>query len=314
MMKIRNVVGFFVFVALMLIVSSCAKEEIRKTFPLSADIFHSIADDQVAFTALTHSAVSWLWDFGDGETSTEQNPVHIYADGGYYNVILTATGSDGSTASNEIDIAVNVTPYVLLTGGATAVNGKTWKLSPNQSPNDKFANSDADLSTVDGTPDPLPQGVFDLLLGMGEVYEDEYTFFFDGSYSIDPKSDNAVFGGIVYQFATTGGAGIVNPNGQDFGLCTGLYTPDAEATFTYVPSEDLIVPSVYGPGGVVTYSNVSTLDFTGTSFVGFKDFQSKVFIQDITDNTMRLVMFMSASPDHAPLNTHALILTFDVVK
>ena len=312
-MKIRNVVGFFVFGALMLILSSCAKEEIRKTFPLSADIFHSIADDQVAFTALTHSAVNWLWDFGDGETSTEQNPVHIYADGGYYKIVLTATGSDGNVVSNEIDIAVNVTPYVLLTGGATAVNGKTWKLSPNQSPHDKFANADADLSTVDGTPEPLPQGVFDLLLGMGEVYEDEYTFYFDGNYSLDPKSDNAVFGGIVYQFATTGGAGIVNPNGQDFGLCTGLYTPDAEATFTYVPSEDFNVPSVYGPGGVVTYSDVSTLDFTGTSFVGFKDFQSKVILQDISDKTMRLVMFMSASIDFAPLNTNALILTFDAV-
>ena len=86
MMKIRNVVGFFVFVTLMLIVSSCAKEEIRKTFPLSADIFHSIADEQVAFTALTHSAVSWLWDFGDGETSTEQNPVHVYAGGSVYQI------------------------------------------------------------------------------------------------------------------------------------------------------------------------------------------------------------------------------------
>ena len=309
----RSVIGIFFFAMAILTFSSCAKEEIRKTFPLSADIFHSIADDQVAFTALTHSATSWLWDFGDGLTSTEQNPVHIYEDGGYFKVVLTAMDSQGGSVASEIDIAVKVTPYVLLTGGSTAVNGKTWKLSPNQSPNDKFANADADLSTVDGTPDPLPQGVFDLMLGMGEVYADEYTFYFDGSYSIDPKADNAVFGGIVYQFATTGGAGIVNPNGQDFGLCTGLYAPDAEATFTYVAAEDLNVPSVYGPGGVVTYSDVPTLDFSGTSFVGFKDFQSKVFMQDITDKTMRLVMFMSASPDFAPLNTHALVLTFDAV-
>ena len=40
---------------------------------------------------------SWLWDFGDGNTSTEQNPVHIYASAGNYNVILTVTDDDGDT-------------------------------------------------------------------------------------------------------------------------------------------------------------------------------------------------------------------------
>ena len=36
---------------------------------------------------------SWSWDFGDGETSTEQNPVHTFADGGIYNVCLTIYNS-----------------------------------------------------------------------------------------------------------------------------------------------------------------------------------------------------------------------------
>ncbi len=33
----------------------------------------------------------WLWDFGDGNTSTEQNPTHQYQDGGFYNISLTVT-------------------------------------------------------------------------------------------------------------------------------------------------------------------------------------------------------------------------------
>ena len=102
--------------------------------------------------------------------------------------------------------------------------------------------------------------------------------------------------------------------GADFGLCTGLYTPEAGATFTYVEKEDFQVPSVYGPGGVLTFKDVSTLDFSGTEFVGFMDNQRKVMIQDITDTSMRLVMFMAASPDYYPLNTNALVLTFEVVK
>jgi hypothetical protein len=44
------------------------------------------------------------------------------------------------------------------------------------------------------------------------------------------------------------------------------------------------------------------------------DFSRKVIVQEITDNTMRMVCFTSLSPDAAPKNTNALILTFDAVK
>lgn len=37
----------------------------------------------------------WNWTFGDGYSSTEQNPVHTYAGSGTYNVCLTVTGFDG---------------------------------------------------------------------------------------------------------------------------------------------------------------------------------------------------------------------------
>jgi len=41
--------------------------------------------------------VSYLWDFGDGETSALQNPEHTYADSGYYDVILIVTNEYGCT-------------------------------------------------------------------------------------------------------------------------------------------------------------------------------------------------------------------------
>jgi len=40
---------------------------------------------------------SWLWDFGDGETSADQNPSHSYAQSGYYDVSLIATNATGPT-------------------------------------------------------------------------------------------------------------------------------------------------------------------------------------------------------------------------
>ena len=46
------------------------------------------------------SVVSWAWDFGDGGTSTDQNPTHIYQDPGLYDVTLTII--DTGTCENTI--------------------------------------------------------------------------------------------------------------------------------------------------------------------------------------------------------------------
>lgn len=54
------------------------------------------------------SIVSWLWDFGDGATSEEQNPRHTFAASGSYTVRLTVTDSDG--ASSETSATIEVSP------------------------------------------------------------------------------------------------------------------------------------------------------------------------------------------------------------
>ncbi len=302
---------------MMFFVTSCTEDESRPDFPLSAVIFHSVKDTQVAFTALTHSATSWSWDFGDGQTSTEQNPVHVYDVGGYYIATLTASDNSGSSVTSEVKLAIALTPYALLTGDHTVsdYNGKKWKLSASHTDNgDYFANADASLSVVDGTPKPLPTGIFDLEFGMGDIYKDEFTFYFDGSYKHDVKDDGGSFGGLVYQYVLNGAVDVINANGQDYGLCIAKYTPETQATFAFKENEDLTIASVYGPGGALTFENVMTLDFSGTEFIGFRDFQKKVILKSITDNKMQLVMFMAAAPEYLPANTHALVLSLEVVK
>ncbi len=51
------------------------------------------------FTDMSNSATSWLWDFGDGNTSTQQNPTHTYAVDGTYTVCLTITDACGTDSS-----------------------------------------------------------------------------------------------------------------------------------------------------------------------------------------------------------------------
>ena len=314
MKKLLKSLGLIYLIGINILAQSCKDESDTTDFPLSAVIFNSVKDKQVAFTALTHSATNWHWDFGDGQTSTEQNPVHVYAESGYYMATLTASDKNGNTASDDVNLAIAITPYVLLTGGATATNGKTWKLATSHGAGkDYFADANADLTTTDGTPNPLPDGIFGQL-GMPDVYPDEYTFYYDGSYKHDVKSDGAAFGGLVYQYVLNGAADVINVNGEDYGLCIANYTPEADATFTYTASEDLTIASVYGENGQVTYKNVSTLDFSGTEFIGFRDYQRKVIIKKITDTSMQLVLFMAASPGYFPANTNALILSFEVVQ
>ena len=50
----------------------------------------------VEFTDLSGGmADSWLWDFGDGESSSDQNPTHLFAQAGTYSVTLTVTNLNG---------------------------------------------------------------------------------------------------------------------------------------------------------------------------------------------------------------------------
>ena len=66
----------------------------------------------VNFTDISAGYVDeWQWSFGDGATSTDQNPSHTYGDAGNYTVTLTVTGPGGSDSAEEV-IAVTGLPDI----------------------------------------------------------------------------------------------------------------------------------------------------------------------------------------------------------
>jgi PKD repeat protein len=78
-----------------------------------ASFSFTINGTTVYFDNTSSDATSYLWDFGDGNTSYETSPTHDYYGGGTYNVTLTATGKRNKSdmTSSAIDITTDLTIY-----------------------------------------------------------------------------------------------------------------------------------------------------------------------------------------------------------
>lgn len=82
----------------------------------------------ISFDNCSENAEAFLWDFGDGTTSTEQSPEKSYTSPGTYTVTLTV--EDGAS-HNEYTFTVNVGTYaldavVLNSIAETRPNGNPW--------------------------------------------------------------------------------------------------------------------------------------------------------------------------------------------
>ena len=72
---------------------------------------------RVRFTDLSTGEIeSWAWDFGDGNTSTLQNPTNTYANPGTYDVSLEATGPGGSCTETKTNYITVVAPEEVIPG------------------------------------------------------------------------------------------------------------------------------------------------------------------------------------------------------
>ncbi len=69
-----------------------------------------VENTPTSFVNQTIGAISYLWEFGDGEVSTETNPVHQYNKTGTYDVCLLATNAAGCTDTICKQVAAIVIP------------------------------------------------------------------------------------------------------------------------------------------------------------------------------------------------------------
>lgn len=95
---------------------------------------------EIDFYNSSSDATSYTWSFGDGQSSTEEDPTHRYSKPGTYTVTLTARNSKGShQATAQITITNPAYTYFL---------GITYTKVPQYNHNYKFVLTDDDIFTT----------------------------------------------------------------------------------------------------------------------------------------------------------------------
>ena len=127
----KNIKNAFLILLLStaIIQTSCKKDEPVIEAPIAAFSYSLNPDNNLdaTFTNTSIGATSYLWDFGDGNVSTDASPSYLYATSGTYTVTLTATNDGGSDDISE-DITVSgFGPNLVVNGDMETEEG--WVLT-----------------------------------------------------------------------------------------------------------------------------------------------------------------------------------------
>ncbi len=100
---------FLLFSAVFMIFQACGKNDTDSgNAPLAAfsiSGYETSAPATVTFINTSKNATTYLWNFGDGVTSTESNPTHVYGFPGTFLLRLTVTGNGAThTVCKQVTI------------------------------------------------------------------------------------------------------------------------------------------------------------------------------------------------------------------
>lgn len=127
--RFKKLLAFLSMTGLLFIYSGCDEDlpsagSLIDETPPSALFSFSQGENNylsVSFTNESVSATDYIWDFGDGNTSTEKEPINVYAGDGDYTVTLTASDKLGATSNYSSTISLvepdePFTPVILEAG------------------------------------------------------------------------------------------------------------------------------------------------------------------------------------------------------
>lgn len=95
MKKINSYIGALLAITLLFSYTACEQDIDVEVFPpkdidftYQSESLHYVIGEEITFVNQSSLGSSWAWDFGDGNTSTEESPVHKYRVPGTYKVKL----------------------------------------------------------------------------------------------------------------------------------------------------------------------------------------------------------------------------------
>ena len=114
--------------------------------------------------------VSWHWDFGDGTTSTDPEPVHQYERVGTYIVTLTVTDNNGATSTRVRDITVCRRPLIITATDATKTYGGLYEFTGTEFSVEGLVGDDSVARVTlasDGAPADAAAGTYSIVIIAG---------------------------------------------------------------------------------------------------------------------------------------------------
>ncbi len=272
------------------------------------------ADDMdpytINFTTTSSNASTFTWDFGDEVVGSGAEASHTYAESGDYTVSCAATGDGGQTVATK-DVSIAASLAEILSGGPSATNGKTWLLSRTATPGVDGAGS------VDPSyPADLMPGTDNLLdiIGLGAEYDNEYTFFHDGTYSVNNVNGNHL-AGWIYSAMNIPDTDWVTVT--DVGIFAVKATPSENATWMITEDTDLVVDAVdeledgSGSTKTVTFPAADYITMGNGGFIALQDFYPNVTIRDVATDRITLSVFMNSVMANPDRPSHIITLSFD---
>jgi len=244
-----------------------------------ADFQFLVEGTQVTFNGTVENADSISWDFGDGATSNEEDPVYAYSNIGTFTVVMTATGTNGSFSESK-EVTILPSTEILLTGGIGRPEGKTWKLKKAYTAGKEGAGMvENDLGLLIASFDNLLDAV-----GLGASYQDSFTFFHDGSYVVDNVDGQSLMGVLHASVFHSPNITALSADLNNVPLAHALYTPVTGATWE-INEEDFVVDAATGP---VTFTGKTQLILG--EYLGFKETTTVVILKEITETTMNVAL------------------------
>jgi PKD repeat protein len=317
----KNLTYLLLFAFILAFAGACNEddEELTGLPPTEADaaftfVRSSESDNILNFTA-EGDFFMMKWDLGNGSKGDGKQITGTYPTAGTYRVTLTVF-NDGGSASSSQDIIIDETDptlldkplYNLLTGGADAVNGKTWVVDSARAGH--FGVGPDPSSGAGDIPEYYAAGPNEK--SGGGMYDDRYTFYL-ADFEFDMETNGDVY---INGVQTPSFPGAVDSGVGDF---RAPYTPPADLTWSIAePEGDYPVLSLTNGSFIGYYVGGNTYEIVSIE-------ENELFLRTVDQGSDGLAWYLRLIPagfegdpggggGEEPTEDVLLPLTFETVE